>query len=454
MNKKVLGVSKPLIGVCIIMSLIPLSWADLYSYSHDFSTDPSWITNDSSWFYWNSPLETYHLTTISNGSSKYTYTNIDWSDQSFAFKYDIKITQDGYGSGIWFGVYSTGMRNYHDNHVVAHLGRDDGGHNIFLFTCANNIPDQSTGINYPWPMNTWFRVEVYYDAPTNSALMIVMNKATGDTLSLLSNTLADTLTSLVKFGASSRDISVYNHTFQVEIDNVEFAWTTHILETTIDIDPDVLNLKSHGRWVTCYIELPGGYSVADIDNNTVAITTIDSTPIDSLYREGPTNIGDHNNNGIPDLMVKFDRQDLIDILEMMIEPPADVELTVGGELSDGPLFEGSDVIRVIRPGGGPHSAGQENLLSSFILYASDPNPFSSNTAIRYGLPIKSHVKLIIYDVNGRVVTVLVNDDVDAGYYTTHWDGQNKAGVVVPSGVYFLKFNAGDYRITRKLLLIK
>lgn len=454
MFKNVLGVSKSSIGICIILSLISLSWADHYSYSHDFSTDPGWITNDPTWFYWNSALETYHLTTISNGSSKYTYTNIDWSDQSFAFKYDIKITQDGYGSGIWFGVYSTSMANYHDNHVVAHLGRDDGGHNIFLFTCANNIPDQSTGINYPWPMNTWFRIEVYYDSPSNSALMVVMNKATGDTISLLSNTLPDTLTSLIKLGASSRYISVYHGTFQAEIDNVEFAWTTYTIEASINIDPDVLNLKNHGRWTTCFIELPEGYSVEDIDKNTVAITAINGDSINALYREGPTNIGDNDNDGIPDLMVKFNRQDLIDVLQMLIEPPADVELTVTGEVTDGPLFEGSDVIRVICPGGGPHIPGQGNLPPGFALYENNPNPFSSNTAITYTLPTNTQVKLHIYDVNGRVVKILVNGEIVAGNHTLCWDTRDDSGEEVSCGVYFLKFEAENYRETRKLLLMK
>ncbi|UCG91550.1 MAG: hypothetical protein JSV97_10785, partial [candidate division WOR-3 bacterium] len=437
----------------IILILISLSWADRYSYSHDFSTDPGWITNDPSWFYWNSALETYHLTTISNGSAKYTYTNIDWSDQTFAFKYDIKITQDGYGSGIWFGVYSTGMRNYHDNHIVAHLGRHDAGHNIFLFTCANNIPDQSTYVDYPWPMNTWFRVEVYYDAPTNSAQMIVMTKATGDTLAVLSHTLPDTLTSLVKFGASSRDISVYYGTFQAEIDNVEFAWATYTIEATIDITPNVLNLKSHGRWVTCHIELPEGYSVEDIDLNTVALTAIDGTPIDSLYREGPTNIGDHNNNGIPDLMVKFNRGDLIDVLETMVEPPVYVELTVTGELTDGPLFEGSDVVRVICPGSGPLTTDRE-YSPGFAFRVNCLNVVSDEIRFSVGQSAQC-IELMIYDITGRLVK---NYSVSSLYSLVPsvitWDGRDNSGKSVPNGVYFIKFKAGDYTEIRKLLLLR
>ena len=54
-------------------------------------------------------------------------------------------------------------------------------------------------------------------------------------------------------------------------------------------------------------------------------------------------IGDHDNGGIPDLMVKFDRQNVIDILE----PGDEVVITVAGELIDGTRFEGMDYIKVI-----------------------------------------------------------------------------------------------------------
>ena len=56
----------------------------------------------------------------------------------------------------------------------------------------------------------------------------------------------------------------------------------------------------------------------------------------------PTEIGDYDNDDIADLMVKFDRQKLISLLEV-----GDAELTVAGELCDGTPFEGSDTIRVI-----------------------------------------------------------------------------------------------------------
>ena len=116
------------------------------------------------------------------------------------------------------------------------------------------------------------------------------------------------------------------------------------IPASIDIKPDTLNTKSKGKWITCYIELSDDYSVEDID--VVTLTQCKSDPLYSpLAMVGPSEVGDHDDDGIPDLMVKFDRQELIPFLKV-----GDAELTVTGELVDGIPFEGSDTIRVIRPG--------------------------------------------------------------------------------------------------------
>jgi len=83
---------------------------------------------------------------------------------------------------------------------------------------------------------------------------------------------------------------------------------------TIDFHPDTLNLKSKGKWVTCYIELREDTDVEDIHIETIAITSIavnggDAEVIDDIPAEDhPTEVGDYDSDGIPDLMVKFNRQ--------------------------------------------------------------------------------------------------------------------------------------------------
>jgi hypothetical protein len=112
------------------------------------------------------------------------------------------------------------------------------------------------------------------------------------------------------------------------------------VDATVNIDPDTLNLGSKGKWVTCYIDLPDGYEVSDID--------VESVLLEGLLDVQRSDIQD----GV--LMVKFDREDLAAYLDVVlgVVPPVEVELVVMGTLTDGTPFEGRDTIRVIDEGGG------------------------------------------------------------------------------------------------------
>jgi predicted secreted protein len=120
---------------------------------------------------------------------------------------------------------------------------------------------------------------------------------------------------------------------------------------TVDIDPNTLNLKSKGQWITCYIELPKGYDVHDIN-----ITSIKLNDTISVVSK-PTNIGDYNHNGVPDLMVKFDREAASNLILANWKPNSRSEtitLTLTGMLNDGIPFRGSNTITAMlpSPGGG------------------------------------------------------------------------------------------------------
>ena len=113
-----------------------------------------------------------------------------------------------------------------------------------------------------------------------------------------------------------------------------------LILATIDFDPDTLNLKSKGIWVTAYIELPTGhgYDVGMIDLASVVLNEVRA-------ETDPTEIGDYDSDGIPDLMVKFNRAAVQAILQVGDK----VEITISGKLIDGRLFKGTDTIQVILP---------------------------------------------------------------------------------------------------------
>lgn len=117
---------------------------------------------------------------------------------------------------------------------------------------------------------------------------------------------------------------------------------------TIDIDPNTLNLKSKGRWITCYIELSSGYNVSQINLSTVKIIKIANKTLSTpIYAEShPSGIGDHDSDSIADLMVKFDRSEV-----QKVSPVGDkIRFDVAFKLLNGTAIQGYDIIRVISKG--------------------------------------------------------------------------------------------------------
>ena len=89
------------------------------------------------------------------------------------------------------------------------------------------------------------------------------------------------------------------------------------------------------------------------------------------------------------------------------------------------------------------------LPESFSLSAAYPNPFNPTTTLDFAIPVDSKVSLSIYNLQGREISMLISDNIDAGYHTVVWDANTYA-----SGVYFVKMIAGEYFKTQKLMLVK
>ncbi len=83
-----------------------------------------------------------------------------------------------------------------------------------------------------------------------------------------------------------------------------------------------------------------------------------------------------------------------------------------------------------------------------------PNPFNPTTEITYGLPVTSPVRLEIFDVRGKLVRQLVDATQPAGRARAIWDGRDRAGHAMPSGVYFYRLRAGGTSLARRMLLVR
>jgi hypothetical protein len=78
-----------------------------------------------------------------------------------------------------------------------------------------------------------------------------------------------------------------------------------------------------------------------------------------------------------------------------------------------------------------------------------PNPFNASTMIKYSLPRASDVKIYIYDILGREIQTLVEHEQPAGYHQIVWDAGDYS-----TGVYFLRLQAGNYTVSKRLTIIK
>ena len=92
---------------------------------------------------------------------------------------------------------------------------------------------------------------------------------------------------------------------------------------------------------------------------------------------------------------------------------------------------------------------QASTLPEYISFANYPNPFNSSTTIEYGLPEAAHVNIEIYDLLGRKVETLMNEEQEAGTYQIVWDAGDRS-----SGVYFYRITSGGFTEAKRMVLLK
>ena len=90
----------------------------------------------------------------------------------------------------------------------------------------------------------------------------------------------------------------------------------------------------------------------------------------------------------------------------------------------------------------------------YALSQNYPNPFNASTQIIFALPKSGRTTLELFNLLGQKVGMLVDEYLSAGKKIVNWDGRDDKGMPVPSGVYFYQLRSGEFRETKKMLVLK
>ena len=196
---------------------------------------------------------------------------------------------------------------------------------------------------------------------------------------------------------------------------------------------------------------PGALVTGTVTDTTGA--TVANVNVDAFTALGGIEIftpGDHTNSlGLYSMVVPTDTY------KFVFKPDSLSGVTDSLVLSN-EVVAGDRVIDVQFPfvvatgirGGGPPEFG------AFSLRQNYPNPFNPSTVIEFTVHDAANIQLNIYDVSGRLVDVLQNEPLAPGRYAVQWDGTDRRGREVASGVYFYRLIVGESSKTLKMILLK
>ena len=107
---------------------------------------------------------------------------------------------------------------------------------------------------------------------------------------------------------------------------------------------------------------------------------------------------------------------------------------------------------------GDKMVGGGELPQNFGLFQNYPNPWPNPTnpltTLRYAIPVASDVSIVIYNIQGQEIMRWEDSNILPGLYEKTWDGTNKHGEPVTSGIYFYRLRVGDFAQTKKMVLLK
>jgi len=214
------------------------------------------------------------------------------------------------------------------------------------------------------------------------------------------------------------------------------------IEVVIDIKPgsfpNTINPNSNGVIPVAILSthLAKGEAL-DFDATTVDPLSVAFGPSGAKESHNKGHIEDVDGDGDMDMMLHFKT------------PSTGIacgatSASLTGQTLNGDAIAGSDAIQTVGCGSSKTVAEAEaSIPEQYALEQNYPNPFNPETEIRFAIPQASHVVVKIFNIVGAEIRTLVDEQREAGYHRVHWDGKDKTGKLVASGVYLYQLRAGN-----------
>ena len=224
--------------------------------------------------------------------------------------------------------------------------------------------------------------------------------------------------------------------------------------------PNPLNVRSKGVLPAAVLGTEM-FDVRDIDLMTLRLVRDGMggvAPLRWAYEDvgtpfmgEPCDCHDMYGDGITDLTLKFDTEQVVAGLGLLGMPDGQVALTIAGNTTAGEPVTGVDCVRLKGTEAVPD--GEEGSNVGFAMTDGASDGTEPEIEIPFYVETAGHIYLEIFDVRGRIIKTLVDEPLGAGTYTALWDRTGYAGDKVQSGIYFARLRRDVESETKKILLV-
>jgi hypothetical protein len=218
-----------------------------------------------------------------------------------------------------------------------------------------------------------------------------------------------------------------------------------VISVNIDIKPgsvpNSINPKSNGVIPVAIL------TTDDFDATTVDPLSVEFGPNGATEFHGRGHIEDADGDGDQDIVLHFKTQQTGILC-------GDTEANLTGKTTSGQDISGMDEIQTVGCASKAAAESATSLPQGYVLFRNHPNPFNPETEIRFQLPKASHVAMKIFNSTGQEIRILADAQYEAGYRSVHWNGEDKYGKAVSSGVYLCQLQAGNFSQVIKMNLLR